>query len=153
MILKFVALTFVITLIVLELVLKKPEGAEESRSSHISAETGSSSRELYTGAESSEREEKHWKMPLLTLWCSYHPVEIEFAYQPDVDEEWHAVELSMIQQDADDGQIYFIGTCKARCEARTFDTSRIVTKIAHAGAKYSIEEFITDKLSPEQSAA
>ena len=59
----------------------------------------------------------------------------------------------MIQQDADDGQIYFTGTCKGSCEACTFDTSRIVTKIVCSGTKYSIEEFITGQLSAEQSAA
>lgn len=152
MILKFIALTFVIALIVLELVLLKTEEAEEGESIIVTAEVGSSNCEMYTGSES-EWETRHWKMPLLTLWCSYQPVDIEFAYQPDIDEEWHAVELSMIQQDADDGQIYFTGTCKSRCEARTFDTSRIVTKIVHSGTKYSIEEFITDQLSAEQSAA
>lgn len=100
-----------------------------------------------------EWEEQQQKTSLQTLWSSDQPVDIEFTYQPGIDQEWHALALSLIQQDADDGQIYFTGTCKSRDEARTFHTGKIVSKITHFGAKYSIEEFITEKLRAELSAA
>lgn len=100
-----------------------------------------------------EWEDRQQGTSLLTLWSADRPVYIEFIYQPDVDQEWHAVGLSLIQQDADDAQIYFTGTCKTSSEARSFNASKIVSKITYADKKYSIEEFITDKLRAELSAA
>ena len=98
-------------------------------------------------------EEEQQEASFLTLWSSEQPVDIEFTYQPDVDLEWYTVELCSIQQDAADGQIYFTGTCKTTGEARTFNASNAVSKITYAGKKYSIEEFIAEKLRAESSAA
>ena len=94
-----------------------------------------------------------WEEELLTLWSSELPVETEFIYLSNIDQEWHTVDLSLIRQDTNDGQVYLTGTCRTIGEMRTFNASRIITKIVCARAKYSIEEFITDRLAAEESAA
>lgn len=104
-------------------------------------------------AANPEWEKEHGGASLLTLWRSDQPVDIEFTYQFDTDQERDVVELSLIQQDADDGQLYFSGLCKDKGVVRTFKVTNIVTKINYAGKMYSIEDFIVDRLSAELSAA
>ena len=108
--------------------------------------------EPYTSAKS-EWDKSQQATSLLTLWSSEQPVKIEFAYQSDVDQGQRNIELSLIQQDVDAGQLYFTGFCKDKGEACTFNANNIVTKIGYDDKTYSVEGFITDRLRAELSAA
>ena len=101
---------------------------------------------------------KEWKnaqgqVSLLTLWSADQPVTIQFTYQSGDYQEQEVIELSLILQDTDDGQIYLSGACKAKGGVRTYAVSEIESKIDYAGKKYGVEEFIVERLSAELSAA
>lgn len=189
--LRLVALIFVCTLLVLELVINKPEHEKESENGLVAARTGQepslhaqtisldveknvagntwqedSEYFAYLGIDPQQHgfsepymdaragwDSEHGDTSLLTLWRSDQPVDIEFTYQSDIEQEHDVIELSLIQQDAEDGELYFSGISKDDGAARTFNVSKIITKISYAGMKYSIEDFIVDRLSADLSAA
>lgn len=98
-------------------------------------------------------EKEQWESSLLTLWRSHQPVDIEVAYLTDADEDFRTVELSLIRQNAENGQLYLSGSYKISGEECTFEESTIANRIGYAGKVYSIEEFITNKLGAELAVA